>query len=114
MPEAVRIRYPLDNLEGITSTSIKKFNGMTAVVTCGGSGIGQALAVQLAKKGCHLALVDVSCRGMQETRRKIDNKAVKVTQHVADVSDEPAMEKLAEEVIAEYWGQTTIKHGDPY
>jgi hypothetical protein len=51
---------------------------------------------------------------MQETRRKIDNKAVKVTQHVADVSDEPAMEKLAKEVIAEYWGQTTIKHGDPY
>ena len=82
--------------------SIKKFDGMVAVVTGGGSGIGQALAVQLAKMGCHLALVDVNRKGMQETRRKIDNKAVKVTQHVADVSDERAMEELAQEVIAKH------------
>lgn len=42
--------------------SVKKCDGLVAVVTGGGSGIGQ-----------DLALVDVSRKGLQETREKIDN-----------------------------------------
>lgn len=80
--------------------SIKNFANKVAVVTGGGSGIGQALAMQLAKKGCHLALVDVNRKGMQETKRLLPAKDVKVTQHAADVSNADAMEKLAADVVA--------------
>ncbi len=79
--------------------AIKDLNDKVAVVTGGGSGIGQALALQLAKKGCHLALVDVNRKGMQETKDKVANKEVEVTMHVADVSKESAMKKLADDVV---------------
>lgn len=82
--------------------SIKNFAEKVAVVTGGGSGIGQALAIQLAKKGCHLALVDVNRKGMQETKRLLADNEVKVTQHVVDVSDAAAMEKLADDVVAKH------------
>jgi short-subunit dehydrogenase len=79
--------------------SIKKFENMVAVVTGAGSGIGQALALQLARKGCHLALVDVNRKGMLETRRRIDSDSVQVSIHVADVSDAGAMEALPDAVV---------------
>jgi hypothetical protein len=79
--------------------AIKSFEDRVAVITGGGSGIGQALAWQLADKGCNLALVDVNRKGMQETKKGISNKDVKVSLHVADVSSEKAMAKLADDVI---------------
>ena len=87
--------------------AIKSFDGKVAVITGGGSGIGQALACQLAEKGCNLALVDVNRKGMAETKRKISNKGIKVTQHIADVSAEEAMAKLADDVIAAH-GQVNL------
>ena len=80
--------------------SIKTFKGKVAVITGGGSGIGQALACQLGAKGCDLALVDVNRKGMQETKKKLSGKGVKVTLHVADVSDEKSMKALVDEVVA--------------
>jgi short-subunit dehydrogenase len=79
--------------------AIKSVKDKVAVITGGGSGIGQALACQLGEKGCDLALVDVNSKGLQETKKKLSSKGVKVTLHVADVSSEEAMRELADEVI---------------
>lgn len=80
--------------------SIKGFDEKVAVITGGGSGIGQALACQLGAAACDIALVDVNRKGMQETKNKLSEYDIKVTMHVADVSDEEAMNALAEDVIA--------------
>jgi short-subunit dehydrogenase len=80
--------------------SIKNFRDKVAVITGGGSGIGQALACQLAAKGSDLALVDINGEGMQETKNKIADSGVNVTMHIADVSDEASMAALAEDVMA--------------
>lgn len=80
--------------------AIKHFDDKVAVITGGGSGIGQALACQLAARGCNLALVDVNRKGMQATKKKIAGAGGKLTMHVADVSNEASMSALADEVIA--------------
>jgi NAD(P)-dependent dehydrogenase (short-subunit alcohol dehydrogenase family) len=41
----------------------------TAVVTGSASGIGRAIAVSLARRGCSLALADVNDQGLSETAR---------------------------------------------
>ena len=82
--------------------SIKKFDDLVAVVTGAGSGIGQALALQLANKGCHLALADISRKGLQDTKKRIDNPDVTVSLHVVDVSSAEAMEGLAQAVVSKH------------
>lgn len=80
--------------------SLKNFRDKVAVITGGGSGIGQALACQLAAKGSDLALVDINSEGLQETKEKIAGSGVNVTMHIVDVSDEASMAALAEDVMA--------------
>lgn len=86
--------------------SVKSFAEKLAIITGAGSGIGQALALQLGKKGCHLALVDVNRKGLQATKRLLADCEVNVTQHVVDVSNATAMEKLADDVV--------VKHGNAH
>lgn len=79
---------------------IKSFENKVAVVTGAGSGIGRSLAVALAQKGCHLALSDVSEKGLQETRALINVPGIKVTTAHLDVANREAMYAHAEDVIA--------------
>lgn len=78
---------------------MKNLNNRVAVITGAGSGIGRALAKALAAEGCHLALVDMSEAGLQETRAQIDT-ARTVTAHTANVTDRDRMQALAAEIQA--------------
>src|SRR5258708_37094589 len=59
-----------------------------AVVTGAGSGIGRALAQQLAGAGSALALADIDEAGLLETAQFLEKKSALVTTHVLDVADE--------------------------
>ena len=48
---------------------MKSFRGRVAAITGAGSGIGRALALQLAQQGCDLAISDVNDTGLAETAR---------------------------------------------
>lgn len=70
---------------------MKNFEGMLAVVTGGGTGMGRELVRALAKEGCHVAMCDVSAENMAETEdlaRTEAPKGTRISSHRCDVSDE--------------------------
>lgn len=88
---------------------MKNLENKVTVVTGAASGIGQMLALNLSKMGCHLALSDVNEKGLFETKEMIEKGScnVTVTTHVLDVSDKEAVYAHAKEVV-ETHGQVDI------
>ena len=81
---------------------MKSFSGRVAAITGAASGIGRALAVQLADLGCHLAVSDVDEAGLTETVSLCEGRGVKVTSARVDVSSRDALLAWADQVVAEH------------
>jgi NADP-dependent 3-hydroxy acid dehydrogenase YdfG len=81
---------------------VKDFAGRVAAITGAASGIGRALAVELAGRGCHLALSDVDEVGLAETVTACEGHGVKVTAQRVDVSDRAAVFAWADQVVADH------------
>lgn len=74
------------------------WNGRTAVVTGAASGIGRALAVDLARRGANLALSDVNTAGLDETVGLCRGSG-KVEPYRLDVADREAFVRHAADVV---------------
>src|SRR5436305_8395269 len=81
---------------------METFSGRVAAITGAGSGIGRALALDLARRGAHLALSDVNEAGLAETVALCEGNGVKVTSHRVDVADQVAVFAWADQVVAEH------------
>ncbi len=81
---------------------MKDFQGRVAVITGAASGIGRALAIGLAERGCDLALTDISADGLEETRAACERSGRRVSTHRVDVASREAMAALPAEVEAEH------------
>ena len=76
------------------------YRNKVALVTGGASGIGQALAVQLAAQGARVVLVDVNVDGLQETVASISQQGGQARWRQLDVTDRAAAQAVVEEVYA--------------
>ncbi len=80
---------------------MKSFSGKIVVITGAGSGIGRALAQQLATKGARLALSDVNTSGLEETLRSLPGQA-EARGYALDVSNRRAVFAHADEVKRDF------------
>jgi NAD(P)-dependent dehydrogenase (short-subunit alcohol dehydrogenase family) len=78
---------------------IRIFDGATAIVTGGASGIGRALAVELAKRGCEVVLADLQIELAEEVALEIRVSGGKAEAVKIDVTDFPAMRHLVEGTV---------------
>ena len=81
---------------------MKNLDGRVAAITGAGSGIGRALAVELARRGAHLALSDIDEAGLAETVSLCEGSGVKVTSQKVDVADRAAVFAWADQVVADH------------
>lgn len=74
-----------------------------AAITGAASGIGRALAIELASRGCDLALADRDEPGLKSLAAEIgqgNDKARKITVHRVDVSEASNIAQFAREAIS--------------
>jgi short-subunit dehydrogenase len=81
---------------------VKDFKGKVVAITGAGSGIGRALAEDLAGRGAHLALADLDETGLAETVAHCEGQGVKITSTKLDVADRAAFFAWADQVVADH------------
>ncbi|HWO59847.1 MAG TPA: SDR family NAD(P)-dependent oxidoreductase, partial [Umezawaea sp.] len=75
------------------------FAGQTIVITGASSGIGQALARNLAREGARLALSDIDKDGLEVTARRCRADGALVRVDALDVTDRSAVLQYADAVV---------------
>jgi short-subunit dehydrogenase len=81
---------------------MKNFSGKVAAITGAASGIGRALALELAKQKCHLALSDVDADGLAKIAKALEVYGVNVTTQTVNVADAEVMSNWAERVVNDH------------
>jgi NAD(P)-dependent dehydrogenase (short-subunit alcohol dehydrogenase family) len=87
---------------------MKSFNGKVAAITGAASGIGRALALQLAGEGCNLSLSDVNEADLQRTIEMAQQAADKAGKHILvtgtklDVSSREGIYAWADKTVADH------------
>src|ERR1700758_1363008 len=74
------------------------FAGKVAAVTGAGSGIGQALALELARSGASVAISDVDTEGLAQTEEQLKAIGARVRSDRLDVTEREAFQIYADQI----------------
>jgi NAD(P)-dependent dehydrogenase (short-subunit alcohol dehydrogenase family) len=79
--------------------TLRVFKNATAIITGGASGIGRALAEELAQRGCEVVLADLQIELAKEVASQIKASGGKAEAMKVDVTNFPAVEKLVQATV---------------
>lgn len=77
-------------------------NGKTIVITGAGQGLGQAMALALARQGARLALADIDDERLKDTDRRCRETGIEVGAYIADIAEEAAVERLFDQAARDF------------
>ena len=77
----------------------KRFEGMVAVVTGAGGGLGRASALRLASEGAHIVVVDINAETAAEVASTLPTESISVQ---CDVSSEKDVERYMSEALKKF------------
>jgi len=86
---------------------MRRFEGKVSVVTGGGSGIGRAAALRLAKEGSKVLVADLNLEGAEETAKRIADAGGEAVAIRCNVSKE-ADAKATIDAAVEKWGKLDV------
>ncbi|XP_065310042.1 (3R)-3-hydroxyacyl-CoA dehydrogenase-like [Dermacentor albipictus] len=96
-PWSLQLGQTLSRDEHASMSAEREFCGRLAVVTGGGSGIGEAICHVLAERGARVVVADINFEAAQKVSNSLpgdkDHRAVQV-----DVGESASVEKLFEEI----------------
>ena len=81
--------------------ALRIFKDAVAIITGGASGIGCALACELARRGAEVVLADLQIEKAQDVAAQIQTSGGRAKAVKLDVTDFPAMERLVRETVEE-------------
>src|SRR5258707_14183387 len=83
---------------------MRNVRGKKALVSGAASGIGRAIAIQLANEGTHLFLVDIDQSGMAETAAEARRAGVEVITRCCDMAQSQDVSSTVAEVLSRWNG----------
>jgi short-subunit dehydrogenase len=78
---------------------VRTLEGRVAVVTGAGGGIGRETALELARRGCAVAVADVRAEPAAETAALVRELGREASEHVVDVAQEEQVRAMARDVV---------------
>lgn len=87
-----------------------KLQNKLAMVTGAAQGIGRGVALEYAKNGANLAILDIQAERLAATAKEIEALGVKCYQMVGDVSNEEVVQGFVEAAVAEFGKIDILTH----
>src|SRR5215468_2861945 len=81
---------------------MKNFQGKTAFITGGASGIGLGMARAFGREGMNVVLADIEQNAARKAAEQLASEQIKATPVICDVADRAAVREAALEAIAAY------------
>lgn len=78
------------------------FDHKTVIVTGASVGIGKATALEFARSGANVCIVDIDVEGLDTLKQQIESIGANVSSYICDVSDEQRVHEVTQEIIDRY------------